>query len=137
MEMNRLKTIATWILFIFQFKNFHNSHVIIQVLNTTSLCQQFENINHDHDLQMFNILCLIKTRIHHASTNLHKFINSSMYSYISILRGHGLMMMYDILMPLDSFNTLINNGSKYIVATFNINTGKKYILYVCIKFIHV
>jgi hypothetical protein len=137
MEMNRLKTIATWILFIFQFKNFHNSHVIIQVLNTTSLCQHFENINHDHDLQMFNILCLIKTKIHHASTNLHKFINSSMYSYISILRGHGLMMMYDILMPLDSFNTVINNGSKYIVATFNINIGKKYILYVFIKFIHV
>jgi hypothetical protein len=37
-EMNRLKTIATWLPLIFQLKNLHNSHVIIQVLNITSLC---------------------------------------------------------------------------------------------------
>jgi hypothetical protein len=37
-EMNRLKTIATWIPLISQLKNLHNSHVIIQALNTTSLC---------------------------------------------------------------------------------------------------
>jgi len=110
MEMNRLKTIATWILLNFQFKNLHNFHVIIQALNTTSLCQHFEDINHDHDLQMSNIFCLIKIRIHHASTNVHKFINSSMYSYISILDRHGLMMKYDIHMHLDSFNTIINDG---------------------------
>jgi hypothetical protein len=86
---------------------------------------------------MFHILCLIETRIHHASTYVHKFINSSKYSYISIHDGHGLMMMYDIHMHLDSFNTIISGGLKYIVATFNINTQKKYILYVCIKLIHV
>jgi hypothetical protein len=55
MEMNRLKTIATWILLIFQFKNLHNSHVIIQTLNTTSLCQHFENINDDHDLLYYKM----------------------------------------------------------------------------------
>jgi hypothetical protein len=49
-KMNRLKTIATWILLIPQFKNLHNFHVIIQALNTTSLCQQYEDINHDHNL---------------------------------------------------------------------------------------
>jgi len=63
-QMNRLKTVATWIPLIFQFKNLHNSHVIIQALNTTLLCQHYENINHDHNLKMSHILCLIETRIH-------------------------------------------------------------------------
>ncbi len=71
--------------------------------------------------------------IHHV----HKFINSSKYSYISIHNGHRLMMMYDIHMHLDSFNIITNDGSKYIASTFNINTKKKRILYVCIKLIHV
>jgi hypothetical protein len=47
---------------------------------------------------MSDILYLIEPRIHHASANVHKFINSSKYSYISIHDGHGLMMMYDIHM---------------------------------------
>jgi hypothetical protein len=71
--------------------------------------------------------------IHHV----HKFINSLKYSYISIHDGHRLMMMYDTHMHLDSFNTIISDGSKYITSTFNINTQKKYISYVCIKLIHV
>jgi len=32
--------------------------------------------------------------------------------------------MFDIHMHLDSFNTITNDGSKYIVITFNINTWK-------------
>ncbi len=84
---------------------------------------------------MSHILCLIKTRIHNASTNMHKFINSSKYSYISIHDGHGLMMMYDIHMNLDFFNTIISDGSKYIAATFNTNTRKSiYIL--CVYKVH-
>ncbi len=55
-EMNRLKTIVTWRPLIPQFKNLHNSHVIIQALNITSLCQHYEDINHEHNLQMFYIL---------------------------------------------------------------------------------
>jgi hypothetical protein len=54
-EMNRLKKFATWILLIFQLKKLHNFHVIIQTLNTTSLRQHYENINHDHNLQMFHM----------------------------------------------------------------------------------
>jgi hypothetical protein len=38
-EMNILKTIATWIPLIPQLKHLHYFHVIIQVLNTTYLCQ--------------------------------------------------------------------------------------------------
>jgi hypothetical protein len=58
--MNRLKTIATWIPLLHHLKFLCNYHVIIQILNTTFLQQHFEDINHDHNLQMFHILCVIK-----------------------------------------------------------------------------
>jgi hypothetical protein len=103
------------------FKNLYDFHVIMKALNTTSLRHHYENINHDHNLQMFHILCFIETKIHHASIDVHKFINLSKCSYISIHNGHGLMMMYDIHMHL---NLIINDGLKYIVTTFNINTQK-------------
>jgi endonuclease/exonuclease/phosphatase family metal-dependent hydrolase len=134
-EMNRLKAICNLDTINSSIKNLYNSHVIIKALNTTSLCQHYEDINHDHNLQMFHILCLIKTRIHHASTNVHKFINSSKYSYISIHDGHGLMMMYDIHVHLDSFNIKTSDGSKYITTTFNINTQKT-IHIICVHKIH-
>jgi len=35
------------------------------------------------------------------------------------------MMIYDIHMHLNSFNTITNDGSKYILTIFNINTQKK------------
>jgi hypothetical protein len=73
--------------------------------------------NHDHNLQISHILCLIETKIHHASIDVHKFINSLKYSYISINYGHGLMMLYDIHMHLDSFNIITNDSSKYIATT--------------------
>jgi len=53
----------------------------------------------------------IETIIHYVSIDVHKFINSLKYSYISIHDGHGLMMMYDIHMHLDSFNTITSDGS--------------------------
>jgi hypothetical protein len=91
-------------------------------LNTTSLYQHYQDINYDHNIQILHILSFIKTRIHLASIDVHKFINSSKYSYISIHDDHELMMMYDIHVHLDSFNTITSDGSKYIVTTFNINT---------------
>jgi hypothetical protein len=107
--MNRLKTIATWIPLIPQLKILLNFHVIIQALNITFLCQHYKDINHDHNFQVFHILCVIKTRIHHALTYVHKFINLSKYSYISFHDSHGLMMMYDIHMHLNSFSTTISD----------------------------
>ncbi len=80
---------------------------------------------------MSHVFLLIETKIHHASTNVHKFINSLKYLYISIHDGHRLMMMYDIHMHLNSFNIIINDGSKYIMTTFYINE-KQYINYMCI-----
>jgi exonuclease III len=84
---------------------------------------------------MSHILYIIETRIHHASIYVHKIINSSKYSYISIHDGHGLMMMYDIHMHLDSFNIITSDGSEYIVTTFNINTQKS-IYIVCVYIVH-
>ncbi len=55
-KMNRLKTIATWKPLILQLENLNNFHVIIQALSTSCLCQHYENINHDHNLEMFHIL---------------------------------------------------------------------------------
>ncbi len=104
-------------------------------MNTTSLRQHYEDINHDHNLQMFHILYLIKTRIHHASTYVHKFINSLKYSYISIHDDHGLIMMYDIHMHSYSFHTITSDGSKYIVTTLNTNTRKS-IYIVCVYRVH-
>ncbi len=40
---------------------------------------KFKNIKHDHNFQMSHNLCLIKTKLHDASTDVHKFINSSRY----------------------------------------------------------
>ncbi len=93
------------------FKNLHDYFVIIYILNTTSLRQHYKDINHDHNFQMFHILCFIETKIHHASIDVHKFTNSSKYSNISIHDGHGLMMMYDIQMYLYSFNIITKDGS--------------------------
>jgi hypothetical protein len=88
-KLKILKTIMTWIPFIPQFKNLHHFHVIIQASNTTFLCQHYEDVNHDHNLDMFHILCLIETRIHDTSTNVHKFVELSKYSYVSIHDTHG------------------------------------------------
>jgi hypothetical protein len=81
------------------------------------------------------IIIFIETRIHHASTYVQKLINSLKYSYISIHDGHGLMMMYDIHMHLDSFPTITNDNSEYIVATFNTNT-RNVIYIVCVYKAH-
>jgi endonuclease/exonuclease/phosphatase family metal-dependent hydrolase len=84
---------------------------------------------------MSHILCFIETIIHHASIDVHKFINSSKYSYISVHDGHGLMMVYDIHMHLDSFNIITSVGSEYIITTFNTNTQKS-IYIVCVYLAH-
>jgi hypothetical protein len=63
-KMNKLKIVAIWIPLIPPFKNLYDFHVITETLNTTSLCQHYEDINHDHNLQMSHIICLIETKIH-------------------------------------------------------------------------
>jgi len=69
---------------------------------------------------------------HHASIDVHKFMNSSKNSYISIHDDHGLMMLYDIHIHITSFNTIINDGLEYIMAIFNINTRKTIYIFMCV-----
>jgi hypothetical protein len=71
---------------------------------------------------MPHISYFVKTQINHLWHDVHTFVNSLKYLYVSIHDGHGLMMMYDIHMNLDSFNTTTTDGSKYIITIFNINT---------------
>jgi hypothetical protein len=55
-------------------------------------------------ITLFHILSY-RNENHHTSIDVHKFINTSKYSYVSIHDHQGLMMMYDMHMHLDSFNT--------------------------------
>ncbi len=119
-EMNRLKTFGNWTTFVFQIKNFYHSHVIIQALKKNSLKQHHQDINHDPNLQVSYVLCILETRIQ-SSNDVHNFINTSKYSYISIYDGHGLITMYyNAQMSLHSYYMTTCNGSKNILATFNI-----------------
>jgi hypothetical protein len=122
-KMNRLKTFANWTTFVPQLQNFYHLHVIIQALNTNSLWQHYRDINHDHNLQVSHVLCILQTRIQ-SSNDVQNFINILKYSYISIYDGHGLIMMYNAQMFLHSYYTTTCNVSKYILATFNIRTQK-------------
>jgi hypothetical protein len=42
--------------------------------------QHYENVNHDHNLQMSHILCFIKTKIHHDRCGqIYEFIKKFIY----------------------------------------------------------
>ncbi len=71
-------------------KNSYHSHVIIGTFNTNSLWQHYQDINHDHNLQVSHVLCILETKIQ-SSNGVQNFINTSKYSYISIYDGHGLI----------------------------------------------
>ncbi len=94
-------------------------------LNIHFLHQHYEDFNHACNFQMSHILRLKETRIHYASIDLHKFINSSKYLYMSIHDGHELIMTYDILhMCLDFFNAITYYNSKCVATTFNTSPWK-------------
>jgi hypothetical protein len=106
--MNRLKTFANWTTFVPWFKNFYHSHAIIQAFNTNSLKQHYQDINHDPNLQVSHVICILETRIQ-SSNDVHNFINTSKYSYISIYDGYGLIIMYNAQMLLHSYYTTTCN----------------------------
>jgi hypothetical protein len=53
---------------------FYHSHVIIQALNTNFFKQHHHDINHDPNLQVLHILCILETRIQ-SSNDVHNFIH--------------------------------------------------------------
>ncbi len=80
-KTNRLKTIVIWRLIILQFKNLHNYHVIVQALNIMYLCQHYENINHENNLQMSHILSYRNKNIAcmNSYAQIYKFIEVFIY----------------------------------------------------------
>jgi hypothetical protein len=105
-------------------KNSYHSHVIIGTLNTNSLRQHYQDINHDHNLQGSHVLCILETRIQ-PSNDVQNFINTSKYSYVSIYDGHNLIMMYNTQMLLHFYYTTTCNETKYILTTFKIRIQRK------------
>jgi hypothetical protein len=74
--MNRLKKNSNWTTFVFQLIFFYHSHVIIQAPNTNSLKQHYQDINHDPNLQVSHVLCILETRMQ-SSNDVQNFINTS------------------------------------------------------------
>jgi hypothetical protein len=98
-KMNILIFFANWTTFVPKLNFYYYSHVIIQALNTNSLKQHYQDINHDPNLQVSRVLCILETRIQ-SSIDVHNFINTSKYSYISIYDGDSLIIMYNAQMLL-------------------------------------
>jgi hypothetical protein len=43
-------------------KTFYHSHVITEALNTNSLQQHYQDINHDHNLQVSHVLRILEKK---------------------------------------------------------------------------
>jgi hypothetical protein len=61
-QMKRLKTFANRTPFVPWLNFFYHSHVIIQALNTNSLEQHYQDIDHNHNLQVSCILCILTNK---------------------------------------------------------------------------
>ncbi len=95
----------------FSIKNLHYFHVIIQTLNTTFLCNNMKTSIMTTTFECLTPYVLQKQKICHKSIDVHKLINASKYSYVSIHDDHGLIMIFDMHMHLNSFDTTISHGS--------------------------
>jgi hypothetical protein len=83
--MQQLKTTIQWHLCISSLQPFRKIHTIIQSLNTRSLSLDFENIETNHNLQTFHILCLNETRV-----TMQHYIS---HPYATIQNIHQLKFM--------------------------------------------
>jgi hypothetical protein len=101
---------------------FRKTHTKIQSLNTGSLSLHFENIEIDHNLQTYHILCLNETRVTMQHYTSHPYANHLRYTSIEIYRSQRTMLLYDITIILDSSESTTNYGAEFIVATFNKTT---------------
>ncbi len=63
---------------------FYHSHVIIQALNTNSLKQHHHDINHDPNLQVSHVLCILETGIQ-SSNDVHNFINIHTFQFTMVM----------------------------------------------------
>jgi hypothetical protein len=100
--MQHLKTIAQWQLCIPYLQPFKPTHTIIQSLNTRSLSLHFQNIEADHNLQTFHILCLNENKVKTQNKSSHQYSNHSKYKSIATYESQGTMLLYDRSIVLDS-----------------------------------
>ncbi len=100
---------------------FRKTHTIIQSLNTRSLSLVFENIETNHNLHTFHILCLNETRVTIQHYISHPHANHPKYTSIEIYGSQGTMLLYDRIIILDSNESITSFRVEFIIATFNKN----------------
>jgi hypothetical protein len=105
----------------FIFTTFLKKHTIIQSLNIRSLSLDFENIETNHNLQTFHILCLNEIRVIMQHYTSHPYANHPKYTSIEVYGSQGPMLLYDKTITLDSNESITSFRAKFIVATFNKN----------------
>jgi hypothetical protein len=81
-EMQHLKTTAQCQLCVPYLQLFRQTHIIIQSLNTRSLSLHFQNVETDHNLQTFHILCLNEIKVKIQNKSSRQYSNRSKYKSI-------------------------------------------------------
>jgi len=130
-QMKRLKTFANWTPFVPWLEFFYDSHVIIQALNTNSLQQHYQDIDHNHNLRVSCILCILKNK-----NTIVKWYTKIRYIKIFLylnLWWTWFEHLYNTQMLLDSYDTIMCNGYEYITITFHIKNSKSNSYHVFIK----
>ncbi len=121
-EMQHLKQTTQWQLCVPYLHPFKQTHIIIQSLNTRSLLLCFQNIETNHNLQKFHILCLNETKVKTQNKSSHQYSNHSKYKSIVTYGSQGTMLLYDKNIVLDSCESVTMYGLEFIVTSFNTNT---------------
>jgi hypothetical protein len=116
-EMKRLTSNSRWNLSIPILKTIRCSHTIIQSININSLQKHHLDYKSDHSMQISHVLCFQETKINQAN-NIGKYIDTSRYNCIHNYDKHGILMMYEQQMICASYQTRVNNGSKFITTSF-------------------
>jgi hypothetical protein len=72
--------------------------------NIILILTQFKNLI----IVKCNILCLIEIRLQSTSSEIHNFIDTSKYNYVSVFDGHEILMLYDGHMILHLLKNIHN-----------------------------
>ncbi len=118
------KTTTQWQLCVPYLQPFRQTLTIIQSLNTRSLSFHFQNIETNHNLHTYHILCLNETKIKTQNKSSHQYSNHSKYKKIVTYKREGTMILYNRNIVFDSCKFVTMFGLEFIVASFNTNTRR-------------
>jgi hypothetical protein len=110
------KTTTQWQLCVPYLQPFRQTHTIIQSLNTRSLSLHFQNIETNHNLQTYHILCLNETKVKTQNKSSHQYSNHSKYKKIITYKSPGTMLLYDRNIVFDSCEFVTMYGLEFIVG---------------------